>query len=319
MTCIIFNFEVNISHPTKSRIPPLHALQALDAFARLGTVWEAAEDLGITRSAVSHRLGLLESALGFELAARSGKGVALTPRGKRYAEDVRKSLALLAEAHEERAGKLVEGELCISSTPGFASMWLCNHIGSFHEQYPDLTLQIATGSELDEASNRDADLYIVFGDGNWPRHTVQHLYDVEFLPLCSPALKNMHGGLTQPADVRRHPLLHLRQTDEWRQWLAANDCDLPRVRSGVIFSDLMLVQTAAISGQGIMMGDEITCAGALAAGQLVAPFSTKIKARGGYYLLRSRQRRPNPAMQAFTRWLNALFMRIGTELRGGRF
>jgi LysR family glycine cleavage system transcriptional activator len=310
---------VNISHPTRSRIPPLHALQALDAFARLGTVWEAAEDLGITRSAVSHRLGVLESALGFELAARSGKGVALTPRGKRYAEDVRKSLALLAEAHEERAGKPVEGELCISSTPGFASMWLCNHIGSFHEQYPDLTLQIVTGSELDEASNRDADLYIVFGDGNWPRHTVQHLYDVEFLPLCSPALENMHGGLNQPADVRRHPLLHLRQTDEWRQWLEACGCDLPGVRSGVIFSDLMLVQTAAISGQGIMMGDEITCAGALAAGQLVAPFSTRIKARGGYYLLRSRQRRLNPAMLAFTRWLNALFMRIGTELRGGRF
>jgi len=318
LKCIIFNFEVNISHPSKSRIPPLHALLALDAFARLGTVWEAAEELGITRSAVSHRLAMLESSLGFPLAARSGKGVALTPRGKRYAANIRKSLALLAEAHVEDAGKAIEGELCISSTPGFASMWLCNHIGSFHEQYPDLALQIVTGRELDEASDRDADLSIVFGEGNWPRHTVQHLYDVEFLPLCSPALQNMHGGLSQPADVRRHPLLHLRQTDEWRQWLAASLVDLPE-QSGVIFSDLMLVQTAAISGQGIMMGDEITCAGALAAGQLVAPFSTKIKARGGYYLLRSRQKRPTPAMLAFTRWLNALFMRIGTELRGGRF
>jgi LysR family glycine cleavage system transcriptional activator len=319
MTCIIFIFEVNISHPNKSRIPPLHALQALDAFARLGTVWEAAEDLKITRSAVSHRLSMLETVLGFELAVRSGKGVALTPRGKRYAEDVRKSLALLADAHEDGAGKPVEGELCISSTPGFASMWLCNHVASFHEQYPGLALQIVTGGELDAASDRDADLFIVFGDGNWPRHTVQHLYDVEFLPLCSPALQNTQGGLNRPADVLRHPLLHLRQIDEWRQWLAAGDLDLLRARPGVIFSDLMLVQTAAIAGQGIMMGDEITCAGALAAGQLVAPFSTKIKARGGYYLLRSRQRRPNPGMSAFTRWLNALFMRIGTELKGGRF
>jgi LysR family glycine cleavage system transcriptional activator len=319
VTCIIFNFEVNISHRTKSRIPPLHALQALDAFARLGTVWEAAEELGITRSAVSHRLSVLESALGFELAARSGKGVSLTPRGRRYADDVRKSLALLAEAHEDGAGKPIEGELCIFSTPGFASMWLCNHIASFHEQYPSLALQIVTGGELDAASERDADLHIVFGDGNWPRHTVQHLYDVEFLPLCSPALQNMQGGLNQAADVLRHPLLHLRQTDEWRQWLAAGGLDLNRTRPGVIFSDLMLVQTAAIAGQGIMMGDEITCAGALAAGQLVAPFSTKIKARGGYYLLRSRQRRPNPGMLAFTRWLNALFMRVGTELKGGRF
>jgi LysR family glycine cleavage system transcriptional activator len=319
MQCIIFNFEVNISHPNKQRLPPLHALQALDAFARLGTVWEAAEELGITRSAVSHRLSLLESALGFELAARSGKGVALTPRGRRYAEEVRKSLALLAEAHGGRDGKPIEGELCISSTPGFASMWLCNHVASFHEQYPNLTLRIITTGELDAASERGADLFIVYGDGNWPHHTVQHLYDVEFLPMCSPALKNMYGGLNRPADVRRYPMLHLRQTDEWREWLAASDLDLPRGPAGVIFSDLMLVQTAAIAGQGIMMGDEITCAGALASGQLVAPFSAKVRARGSYYLLRIRQRRPNPAMLAFTRWLNALFMRVGTELRGGRF
>ncbi len=319
MTCILFSLEVNISHPSRARIPPLHALQALDALARLGTVWEAAEDLGITRSAVSHRLATLESALGFELATRSGRGVALTPRGKRYADDVRKSLALLAEAHEDGAARPVEGTLCISSTPGFASMWLCNHIATFHEQYPNLSLQIVTGGELDAATGPDVDLFVVFGDGNWPRHTVQHLYDVEFLPMCSPALQNMHGGLSRPADVLRYPLLHLRQTDEWRQWLAAGGAQLPGAGSGIVFSDLMLVQTAAIAGQGIMMGDEITCAGALAAGQLVAPFSTRIKARGGYYLLRSRQRRQNPAMVAFTRWLNALFMRIGTELRGGRF
>jgi LysR family glycine cleavage system transcriptional activator len=175
-------------------------------------------------------------------------------------------------------------------------MWLCNHIASFHEQYPNLSLQIVTGGELDQATDRDADLFIVFGEGTWLRHTVQHLYDVEFLPLCSPALQNMQGGLGRPADVLRYPLLHLRQTDEWRQWLAASQVELPRARSGVIFSDLMLVQTAAIAGQGIMMGDEITCAEALAAGQLVAPLPTKIKARGGYYLLRSRQRRQNPAI-----------------------
>jgi LysR family glycine cleavage system transcriptional activator len=299
----------------KPRIPPLHALQALDAFARLGTVWEAAEDLGITRSAVSHRIATLESMLGFEVASRSGRGIALTPRGKRYAQDVRKSLLLLADAHEEGAGKALEGTLRISSTAGFASMWLCNHIASFQSEHPNLCLDIVTSRELGDATDRDVDLSIVFGEGSWPRHTVQHLYDVEFLPMCSPALQNMQGGLEQPSDVLRYPLLHLRQWDEWREWLAMSGVEFPR-SAGITFSDLMLVQSAAIAGQGVMMGDEITCAGALAAGQLVTPFSSKMKSRGGYYLLRSRQRRPTPAMLAFTRWLNALFTRIGTELRG---
>ncbi|HTV96653.1 MAG TPA: LysR substrate-binding domain-containing protein [Steroidobacteraceae bacterium] len=295
----------------------MHALQALDAFARLGSVWEAAEELGITRSALSHRLSMLESMLGFEVAGRSGKGIALTPRGRRYAHDVRRSLTLLMDAHEGGAGKPVEGSLRVSSTAGFASMWLCNHIASFQAEYPNLTLQILTSRELDQATDRDVDLCIVFGSGGWPKHVARHLYDVEFLPMCSPALQNMQGGLNRPSDVLRYPLLHLQQWEEWRQWLAVSGIGFPRSAAGITFSDLMLVQAAAIAGQGIMMGDEITCAGALAAGQLVTPFSTKIKAQGAYYLLRSRQRRINPAMLAFTRWLEALFTRIGTELEGG--
>ena len=304
----------------KTRIPPMAGLKgARRVRARLGTVWEAAEDLGSTRSAVSHRLAMLETILGFEVATRSGKGIAPAPRGKRYAYDVHRSLALLADAHEEGSSKPVEGSLRISSTAGFASMWLCNYIASFQAEYPSLSLQIVTGGELDETADRAVDLFIVFGEGNWPKHTVQHLYDVEFLPMCSPALQNMQGGLNQPSDVLRFPLLHLREWDDWKQWLAVGGIELPRRGAGITFSDMMLVQKAAIAGQGIMMGDEITCAGALASGQLVSPFSTKIKARGGYYLLRSRQRRPNPAMLAFTRWLNALFIRIGRELRGGPF
>ena len=294
----------------------MHALRALDVFARTGTVWEAAEQLGITRSALSHRLGLLESILGFEVAVRSGKGIALTPRGRRYAADVQKSLALLHDAHDE-GGRPIDGKLTISSTPGFASMWLCNHIASFQAGHPDLDLQIVANRELDQAADPDVDLFIVFGEGSWPKQHVQHLYDVEFLPMCSPAMLNMHGGLAEPADLLRFPLLHLTNWDDWREWLSAVGVTLPKRGPGIRFSDLMMVQTAAIGGQGIMMGDSITCAVALAGGQLVAPFPMKVKSRAGYYLVRNGQKRPSLAVSAFTRWLNALFRRVDTELKAG--
>jgi len=293
----------------------MQALTALDAFARLGTVWEAADELGITRSAVSHRLAMLEEILGFEIAARAGKGVALTPRGKRYADDVRKSLTLLESAQEERGNREIEGVLRISSTAGFSSMWLCKHIASFHAVHPNLWLQIVTAPELDEVTTASVDLFIAFGDGNWPKHWVKHLYDVAFMPMCSPALLNVQGGLNQPADVLRFPLL-MRRWDDWRQWLAVSGVEFPRESAGISFSDMMLVQTAAIAGQGIMMGDQITCAGALAGGQLVTPFATAIDAAGGYYLVRDRRKRATPAVLAFIRWLDALFVRIGMELKG---
>jgi LysR family glycine cleavage system transcriptional activator len=292
----------------------MHALRALDAFARLGTVWEAAEHLGITRSALSHRLAMLETVLGFEVAVRSGKGIALTPRGRRYARDVQKSLALLHDAHDE-GHKPIAGNLRISSTPGFASMWLCNHIAAFHGEHPELNLQIIAGRELDDVQDRDIDLFIVFGEGSWPRHHVQHLYDVEFLPMCSPALLNMPGRINAPADLLRFPLLHLNTVDDWREWLSQNGVTLPRSGAGIRFSDVMMVQTAAVNGQGIMMGDEITCSAALSAGQLVCPFAAKIKSSAAYYLVRSGQKRPSPASLAFSRWLNSLITRGGGALQ----
>lgn len=80
-------------------LPPAQALAAIDAVASLGSLSRAAEYLGVTRSAVSHRLALLESALGVELIKRCGKnGVTLTPEGKRYAERVHKALVILCEA-----------------------------------------------------------------------------------------------------------------------------------------------------------------------------------------------------------------------------
>jgi len=299
-------------HPKKRpAVPPMHALTALDAFARLGSVWQAAEELGVTRSAVSHRLAMLEQVLGFEVVVRAGKGVALTARGKRYAQDVHKSLALLADAQDEDSSAPIDGALRISSTAGFASMWLCNHIGALYADYPDLRLEIVTGRALDEVSASDIDLYIVFGDGHWPKHSVRHLYDVEFLPMCSPALLRMQGGLARAADALNFPLLHLRTWDDWSHWLAANGIAFPQRNVGITFSDMMMVQSAAIAGQGIMMGDEVTCGGALAAGELVAPFPVKIKSPNGYYLVRDRRKRASPAVLAFTRWLDALIARIG--------
>lgn len=305
-------------HAKRSQVPPMHALMALEAVARLGSIWQAADELGVTRSAVSHRLGLLERMLGLKLVRRSGKGVAMTERGRRYVQDVRRCLELLIDAQRETGSTPVGGLLRISSTQGFASMWLCNHIASLCAEHPDLRIEITTGSGLDDVGATDVDLHIVFGDGRWPGHAVRHLYNVDFRPMCSPALLSMHGGLNKAADVLQFPLLHLRQWDEWLQWLALNGLELPARAVGITFSDMMLVQRAAIAGQGIMMGDEITCAGALAAGQLVSPFSVRLESASSYYLVRDRRKRASPAITAFTRWLDQLINGTLTVLRDGR-
>jgi LysR family glycine cleavage system transcriptional activator len=292
----------------KPRIPPMTTLLALDALARHGTVWEAAEDLGISRSAVSHRLAMLEELLGFDLLTRVGTGVMLTPRGRGYAEQVRKSVSLLADAHKGGTRADIEGMLRVSSTAGFCSMWLCKHIGSFHAEHPNIRLQILSAVEPDVVDDPEIDLFIAYGNGKWGGRWVKHLYDLEITPMCSPALLSAPGGLREPADVLRFPLL-MRRWDDWEKWLSVCNLEPPRRSAGIEFSDMVLVQTAAIAGQGVMLGDETTCGGALATGQLVAPLAATMRPQLGYYLVRHRQRRASPAVHAFMRWLTALLMR----------
>ncbi|RVA86250.1 LysR family transcriptional regulator, partial [Mesorhizobium sp. M7A.F.Ca.US.006.04.2.1] len=202
------------------RIPSTQALRALDSFARHGSVWRAADELHLTRSAVSHQLRLLERDLGFDLLERIGKGVALTPRGQRYASDVRKALTVLGDAVTRDAGTGVGGSFAVSCTPGFASLFLCTHIGEFRQMYPDVALRILTPRRLDDVSNADADAFIAFGVGNWPNRAVEPLCEISFTPLCSPTLLNKVGGFSRPSDVLRANLLHLDDTEDWARWLA---------------------------------------------------------------------------------------------------
>ncbi|HSI39054.1 MAG TPA: LysR substrate-binding domain-containing protein [Xanthobacteraceae bacterium] len=297
------------------RLPSTQALRALEAFARHGTVWQAAAEMNITRSAVSHQLRFLEQDLGFALLQRAGKGVALTPQGLRYAADVRKALIALTDAAVQYGDRgVLQGAITVSSTPGFASFWLCTHVAEFKQLYPDVTLRIVTPQRLDDVDASGVDAFIAYGDGDWPRHSVQLLSAVDFMPVCSPVLLNQLGGLSDPVDVFRTVLLHLDGLGDWLNWFAAAGIVGPRAEQGVIFSDMNLVLAAAIAGQGIAIGDNFVCRHMLDTGRLVRPFELSIRSSRAYYFVTERERAGNPAIQAFADWLKARLVQTTTVL-----
>ena len=181
------------------RIPSTQALRALESFARHGTVWKAADELNLTRSAISHQLRLLERELGFQIFNRVGTRIELTEQGLGYAADIRQALNAIAGSASRHASRGVSGSITVSCPPGFASNWLCNYISHFREAYPDVRISIVTPRRLDDISNPDVDVFIAFGTGNWPSMQVELIIEVEFAPLCSPALLNKIGGLNGPS------------------------------------------------------------------------------------------------------------------------
>jgi LysR family glycine cleavage system transcriptional activator len=247
----------------------------------------------------------LERDHGFDLLQRIGKGVALTPRGQRYAADVRKALTVLGDAGAQNSGAGVGGSFAISCPPGFASMFLCSHIGEFQQMYPDVALSVLTPRRLDDVSNPDADAFIAFGVGNWPNRAVELLCEVHFTPLCSPTLLNKVGGFSKPADVLRANLLHLGDTEDWARWLALSKVENPDTEGGIFFSDMNLVFSAAVAGQGIAMGDELTGRRALSEGRLVKPFEASVPSPRSYFLVFEHAKASHPVLNAFSDWLRA--------------
>jgi LysR family glycine cleavage system transcriptional activator len=281
------------------------ALRALDAIARLGSVSSAADEMSLTRSAISHQISSLEECLGFSLTERQGRGIALTFAGERYARDIHRILASLEEAGRAVDNLGVAGRLTVSCNPGFASYWLCQHIGDFVRQYPQVQLQLISPRTPDDVSDSQADLFIAYGIGDWPDLQVEQLVPLRYFPVCSPRLINALGGLKSVQDLNKFPLLHMSDHSDWRVWLnaaKAGHVDLEQ-HYGVIFTDANCAQAACMAGQGVAMGDNLISGDALARGLLVRPFDIAVDSLRGYFLVSTPEKSQRPSVEAFSHWL----------------
>ncbi|MDB5982071.1 MAG: LysR family transcriptional regulator [Pseudomonas sp.] len=285
------------------RYPSMTALRALDAVARLGSVSVAARELNLTRSAISHQISKLEECVGYALTERIGRGIGLTYQGERYAREVHRLLLNLQEAGHQIDDQKVSGRLCVSCAPGFATYWLCHHIGGFLRQYPQVQLHLISPKTPDDTQSPNVDLFIAYGIGDWPEQDVEQIVALRFFPVCSPRLINAQSHLKSPQDLVGYPFLHMTDYSDWRVWLTAAGASHVDTSAGILFSDAHCAQSACIAGQGIAIGDTLISGDALAKGLLIRPFDITIDLHRGYYLVADVQKVERPVVQAFSNWV----------------
>src|SRR5690349_21164459 len=109
---------------TRWQLPPLELLPAFEASARLLSFTKAAAELFLTQSAVSRQIQALEESLGTKLFERRTRALMLTDAGQRYYEATREVMEELQEATEKLKGAPAVRTVTVSTTPGFASLWL---------------------------------------------------------------------------------------------------------------------------------------------------------------------------------------------------
>jgi LysR family glycine cleavage system transcriptional activator len=242
---------------------------------RLGSTVAVADEMALTRSAVSHMLRRLEGDVGFALTEPDGRGLRLTPRARSYAREARDALDIIAKA--AAVEPMLTGELKVMAPPGFAAFWLADRIGSFAAQHREVSINLSAARALGDMAHREADVQIAFGEEAHMHDEAELLARVSLFPVCAPAALSAEPGLRKASDLARFRLLHLISHVDWLRWFEAAGVHSLDPRQGIVFSDMPMVQMAAAAGQGVALGDSLTARSALDAGQLVRPFATWLR------------------------------------------
>ena len=302
------------------RLPPLNALRAFEAAARLLSFKNAARELHVTPGAISHQVKLLEEHLGVALFRRLTRALELTPEAQAMLPKVREGLQSLAAAVERVRAREVVAALVVMAPPNFSARWLVPRLAHFTQAHPSLELHLASRSAMiDKGENgfprppegsEDIPLVMVrFGDGHYPGARVDRLFSALYVPVCSPRLLKGKHPLRQPADLRFHTLLHDDTVVEegvrpgWADWLRSVGVEGVDPARGPHFSDASLAVEAAIEGMGVALVLKPLVRSEIEAGRLTVPFDIAAPTSFAYYLVIPEAGARNPHVEAFRTWL----------------
>jgi LysR family transcriptional regulator, glycine cleavage system transcriptional activator len=290
------------------RLPPMQALSAFEAAARLESFTAAARELGTTQPAVSQRIVQLEEQLGAPLFERSRRGVTLTDDGRLLYAAVRQSLATLRDATAGIRGRRAAGALTILTDAGFATFWLAPRLAGLKRLMPGVNVKLVMSQQGFDPRRDHADVAIAFGNDDWTPCTSTRLFPEEVTPVCSPAFRDQHPQVRTPADLAQLPLLHVQPTDParwlcWAEWFAAHGLPAPAGDQGISFNSYALVIQMALMGQGVALGWTPLIDSLVASGQLVRLVDESMLTERGYFLVRPPARPEAPTVPIFRRWL----------------
>lgn len=284
-------------------LPPVGALASFVTAARHASFSRAGDELGLTQSAVSRQIALLEDWLQVSLFRRNGRRVELSAEGKAYAKAVEPALDRIKAASAALLERRPEGELNIATLPSFGMRWLAPRLRGLTSRHPGLVVNFAARSLPFDLARESFDAAIHFGSADWPGGRHDRLFREEAIPVCSPSALagSPIGG---PQDVLGWPLLvQTSRRDAWSRWFeAAGVDDAPPAPSGSFEHFLMLAQAAA-SGAGIALIPRFLIETELADGHLVSPLAMPLSGEGEYHLVVPEGRPVSTALADFRGWL----------------
>jgi LysR family glycine cleavage system transcriptional activator len=253
---------------SRDRLPPLNAIRAFEAAARLGSYVAAAHALHVTQPAIGRHVKILEDWVGIRLFDRNARGVTLTAAGQLYYKATSQALQILTDAGTQVGQLKSERWLRILCVPAFASRWLTPQIELLRALRPDLKIAIEPNASFTAVQARQADLGIAFGLPGECSGVKAVLIRPLVFPVCSPEyFVQMQAGV-RPEGLAQYSLIHVDNGQWWNSWFAAQRIDV-RVYADASHVSNDIALTLAQRGQGIALATDVLVKRQLSEGSLV--------------------------------------------------
>ena len=285
-------------HP-KRFLPPMTALRAL------GNVTQTGLELGVSQSAISRQLKVLEDYLDTPLFTRDKKSIKLSPAARDYCTQVRAALEQIGTASLRLKANPAGGQLNIAMLPAFGVRWLAPKLPDFVARHPEVTVNLSTRLKPFDFASEPFHGAIHFGQKDWSDVAYHELMREYVVPVASPKVAETLRGSTLK-DLFSLPLLHLdTRPDAWEKWAQAlgEDVECP---VGMLFDQFASMIQAAIHDMGAALLPTYLVESELEDGRLVALWSENNTSIGTYYFVWPKDEPSYQPRDLFVNWLGEM-------------
>lgn len=286
-------------------LPPLAALAAFRAVMAAGSFVGAARDLGLTPSAVSHRIRTLEDHLGLPLFERRNRAAIPTEAARTYAAALAEGFARMAAATRRLREEGRVTRLAVHAAPSFAARVLMPRLSGFIERHPDVAVTLSSTPDAVGLDDGRFDVDVQYGRPVPEGSVAVDLPGERVVPMAAPSfLARWH--VETPEDLARVPLIRsVRCLVPWEAWFAARGLAIRPDARAMAFDRSYLALAAARDGLGLALESTLLARDALANGELALPFGLDGPEIVGHRIVVPRDLADAPKVRAFTAWLVA--------------
>lgn len=263
----------------------MHSLRAFEAAARHLNLSAAADELHVTKGAVSLQVKRLEESLGVALFDRSARRLALSAQGEAYFDSVHRALKGIEQATVQLRSGPAGLPLAISCTPGFAVQWLVPRLARFEAIRPQVDVRVKASNLVSDFARDGIDFAVRHGRGRYPGLQVHKLFDDELVVVAAASLAQAGAPPRTDAEWSAGVLLHDEHRGDWRLWLQEAGFAGDAAQRGPVFVDSNAAVEAARAGLGLALVPLALVRADLDERKLVQVFPASMRGSLGYYLV----------------------------------